>query len=50
MGERVTQTLERDDELYGRQSNRSNQYRSRLRSRRVTIPMDDDEGPDADAW
>ena len=50
MGERVTQTLERDDELYGRQSNRSNQYRSRLRSRRVTVPMDDDDGLDADAW
>lgn len=50
MGQRVTQTLKRDDALYGRQSNRISQQRSRVRSRRVAVPGDDDDDQEADAW
>ena len=50
MGQRVTQTLERDDALYGRQGNRPNQFRSRLRSRRAAAPADDNDAQEANAW
>lgn len=50
MGQRVGQTLERDDELYGPPRNRSNQPRSRLRSRRVVNPADDGDAQEANAW
>lgn len=50
MGQRVNQTLERDDALYGRQGNGPNQFRSRLRSRRAAAPADDNDAQEPNAW
>ena len=50
MGQRVSHTLEHDDALYGHPRNTTNQAQSRVRSRRVVVPDDDDYAPETNAW
>ena len=50
MGRRISHTLEHDEALYNRPSNRSNQRGGRVRSRRVANPESGDDVQEANVW